>query len=72
MRVVEIGAVAMAREMKATQYLFVMVPTPGKKPVKTKRPVELCDWRMLRDALTKGLNLFERGIRTSLDKKERL
>jgi hypothetical protein len=34
--------------------------------------VELCDWRTLKEALSKALAVLEIGTRTSLEKMERL
>jgi hypothetical protein len=71
MRAVEIGAKAMVSALKAQKYLVTPVNIKGAKKM-VKKPVELCDWKMLRDGLTKALTGLEKGTRTSLSKKETL
>lgn len=71
MRVVEVGAKVMVRAMGAQKYLGEYVWKGGVKTFK-KRPVELCDWKTLRDGLNNALKDLEKGSSTSPKKKQSL
>lgn len=71
MRAVEVGAKAMVRAMKAQKHIGVYVSVRGVRTFK-KKPIELCDWKTLRDGLKTALNELEKGSSISAKKKATL
>lgn len=71
MRVVQIGANALARQMKAKQYFTVITTVNGRK-VQKRKPMELCEWKVLIDGMTKALRRMEQGSSSSVAKKKTL
>jgi hypothetical protein len=68
MRAVEIGAKAMVYHMKAQKHLGTHEWVKGVRVFK-KKPVELCDWRMLIGGLRTALGELEKGTATDPRKK---
>lgn len=71
MRVVETGAKALVKALKAEKHILVPRQENGKT-VMVKKPIELCDWKLLKDGMTKALAKLEGGTKLSLKKKQDL
>ena len=71
MRVVEVGAKEMVREMKAQKHIGSYKSISANKTF-VKKPIELCDWKTLIDGLNKALKELENGTGASIKKKAKL
>lgn len=71
MRAVEIGAKAMVKALKAQKFIGKYKNVNGAKTF-VKKPIELCDWKTLRDGLRNALNTLDTGSSMSVKKKDTL